>query len=118
MTTFRQLQQERSADPRHKETPDPSRHEIARMPRFRDQIRSFIRGELSMHAQELDMESFDEADDFEFEEDEPDLISKYEAVVLAEEMKESLDGEPDTEEEETPEPVPVATPPSTPEDHP
>lgn len=52
---------------------------------LQEEIRRFVRGELSMRAVDESLESFEEADDFEVDDDEGDFVSPYEMTEMAEE---------------------------------
>lgn len=70
------------------EIPDPTPVEVPlhwkRPPTLQDTIRQFIRTEMSQQAQDQGAESFEEADDFEMDE-EPDPLSAYEMREMQEE---------------------------------
>lgn len=80
------------------ESPDPTPVTIPverlRPPSYEERIRAFIRGEVSRHAQLQGEGSFEDEDDFEEEDLEPDLLSDYQVLVMAEEagLGETLDG--------------------------
>lgn len=63
------------------EYPDPTPIEVPlgfrRPPSIHEEIRRFVRQEMSRQAQEQGGESFEEADDFEVDED-PDPLTQYE----------------------------------------
>lgn len=56
-----------------------------RPPSLRDQIKQYVRSELSSQASEEGFDSFEEADDFEVDED-PDPLSAYELKEAQEEV--------------------------------
>lgn len=56
-----------------------------RPPSLRDQIKQFVRTELSAQAEDRGFDSFEEADDFEMDED-PDPLSRYELTPAQEEV--------------------------------
>lgn len=55
-----------------------------RPPTLQEQIKQFVRGEFSRSASEDGFDSFEEADDFDIDED-PDPISKYHVFEAVEE---------------------------------
>lgn len=80
------------------EYPDPTPVEMPlgfkRPPTLQEEIQRIIRQQMSMQAEEAGFESFEEADDFEVDED-PDPLSPYEVTEMQEEAaypKETLDG--------------------------
>lgn len=90
------------------EVPDPTPVEASLVPApltLREEMRRFIRQELSARADERDMETFEESDDFEVEE-EPDFTTGYTVHELVDPELEGtdLDGDPaaDTTEPLTP----------------
>ena len=99
------------------ETPDPTPMEVATQPpplTLRDEMRRFIKQELSQQVQNAGFESFEEADDFEiddFEED-PPMTTGYTVNELFDEEgrpRDELEGEPvqedlDASEGDTPPP--------------
>lgn len=75
-------------DDRGRELPDDTPVEVPlnwkRPPSLREMIQQHIRTEMSLTAQGEGMETFEEADDFEVDED-PDPLSQYELREMAEE---------------------------------
>lgn len=69
--------------------PDPTPLEVPlnlRRPlSIQDEIRRFVRIELSRKAEELGTESFEESDDFDIDDDEGDFASPYELTEMQEE---------------------------------
>lgn len=78
----------KNLDQRGWEIPDPTPLEVPlhwkRPPTLQDTIRQFIRTELSNQAVDQGAESFEEADDFDMDE-EPDPLSAYEMREMQEE---------------------------------
>lgn len=72
-----------------KEYPDPTPVEIPvhmkRPPTLQEQIQMFVRTELSRRADEVGLETFEEADDFDVG-DSDDLASPYEISEMADEV--------------------------------
>jgi len=73
-----------------RQIPDPTPVEVPvqfrRPPSIQDEIKRFVRMELSARAQANQLETFEEADDFNVEDDDVDLDfdgSKYEVVEMA-----------------------------------
>lgn len=99
-------------DERGRELPDPTPVEKPtglKLPlSLHDEIRRFVRFELSHQAAVQGVESFEEADDFDVEEEEPELVSPYEVVDLVPEP-----GDRDASDLRKPEPAP---PPAKPVD--
>lgn len=90
------------------EVPDPTPVEAALQPAplsLREEMRRFIKQELSAQAENNGMETFEESDDFEVE-DEPDFTTGYTVNELVDPELEGtdLDGDPaaDTTEPLTP----------------
>lgn len=75
-------------DERGRELPDPTPIDVPlnwkRPPSMQDLIKQHIRVEMSRQAADTGMETFEEADDFEVDED-PDPLSQYELREMAEE---------------------------------
>lgn len=71
-----------------REVLDPTPVEVPlhfrRPPTLQEQIKQFVRGEFSRQAADDGFDTFEEADDFEIDED-PDPISKYRVVEAQEE---------------------------------
>lgn len=78
-------------------------------PTFEDRVRNFIRAELSQVATGRGLESFDEADDLDFEDDEMPL-SAAEVRELREEFAEATRSQSAPEEGAGSEPAPVSEP--------
>ncbi len=97
------------------EIPDPTPVEASLAPApltLREEMRRFIKQELSVQQAEEGNESFEEADDFEVE-DEPDLTSQYTVHELTEdpEAPDDLEGAPNQEDlDNTPVPAEPAEP--------
>lgn len=75
-------------DERGRELPDPTPLEVPlnwkRPPSMQELIKQHIRSEMSRQAADTGMETFEEADDFDVDED-PDPLSQYELREMAEE---------------------------------
>lgn len=75
-------------DDRGRELPDSTPLAVPlnwkRPPSLQEMIKQHIRTEMSLSAQDQGMESFEEADDFDVDED-PDPLSQYELREMAEE---------------------------------
>lgn len=71
-----------------KEYPDPTPVEVPlgfkRPPTLQEEIQRIIRAQLSEHAQSRGFETFEEADDFNIDED-PDPLSPYEVTEMQQE---------------------------------
>lgn len=85
-----------------KEIPDGTRVELG-VPRRRpnslaDDLKRFIRDEVSRQAEQQAFETFEEADDFEVDDEPPDPISRYEMSELQEEA-EYVDADPPPEKD-------------------
>lgn len=91
-------------DERGRELPDPTPVSVpsgwARPPSIQDLMRQFIRQEFSRQALQDEQETFEEADDFEVDED-PDPLSQYELPLAAPEW---LGGEKDADAAPPPNP--------------
>lgn len=88
-----------------KEVPDGTRVELG-IPRRRpnslaEDMKRFIREELSRQAEEQEFETFEEADDFDIWDEPPDPISRYEMSELQEEA-EIPDADPPPDEVKKP----------------
>lgn len=85
------------------EVVDPQPHELMEPGRplsIREELQRFVRGEMLKQRVEAEGHgSFEDEDDFTEDEEEPDLLSPYEAVMMAPEMDETLDGRPDAPQE-------------------
>ncbi len=101
---------------------DPMPHELMSPelapPTLREQIQNSIRSELSILAQDRGLESFEEADDFEEEDGEADMLSAYQIVLMNDESDESLEGGGPELPQEPPEPVMPDEAPDPPSDAP
>lgn len=91
------------------ETPDPTPVAIADTEEplsLRDEMRRFIREEISRTAAQDEFETFEESDDFEIEDDGPDLATQYTVLELVPDIglqSDDLEGEePATAVEESP----------------
>ncbi len=98
-----------------KEKVDPMPHELL-SPEFapltmREQIQQSIRSEISLRAQDSGLESFEEADDFEEDDPDADLLSPYQMVLMTPEPgnDDGLDGVPPEEPQEEGDPTPTPT---------
>lgn len=88
------------------EQPDPTPVHIPGMHErplsLRDEMRRFVREELSKQAGNLDAGTFEDEDDFSEDEGEPELTTPYTVTELTPEMvdqvKSDLDGEPTQED--------------------
>ncbi len=73
----------------HKEYLDPTPIEIPvafqQAEPLRDSIKRMVREEFSVAAKSSEMETFEEADDFNMSDDEEDFLSPYEIVEMADE---------------------------------
>lgn len=99
------------------QTPAAVPHGWERPLSLHEQIKRFIRSEMSMQAQLQGEESFEEADDFEVDED-PDPLSQYEIVEAAPEWPQGVkDEDADPPASPAPEKSPK-TPINEPESHP
>jgi hypothetical protein len=86
-----------------KEKPDPVPHEGAlighREPSMQQLIQQYVRNEASLAAQDAELGSFEDEDDFDLDDydNEPDLTSQYTVSELSDEINslESLDGTQD-----------------------
>lgn len=94
------------------EFPDPTPVEMPlgfrRPPTLQEEIQRIVRIQMSQQAQEHGFESFEEADDFEVDDD-PDPLSAYEVLEMAPEgptASETESGRPVA----TPPPAPAAPP--------
>lgn len=66
---------------------------------LREELQRYVRQEMSRQAQEQQLESFDEADDFEVDDEEPDLTTEYSVTEMSPPPGSiSLDGEPTQED--------------------
>ena len=85
------------------ELPDPTPLHIPGLERplsIQEEMKQFIRQEISNHAQTEGFESFEEADDFEEEDGEADLLTDYTVIELRQDERPyDLDG--DREDKET-----------------
>lgn len=87
-------------DEKGREIPDPTPVEIpagiSKPESMNDMIRRYVRIEASKIAEANDMETFEEADDFEVDDMEPDdQTTVYMVPEVGPDGPESLDGEPD-----------------------
>jgi len=84
----RRLYLRRMARENGKENPDPTPHELSQSVLFlflRDEMRRFISQEVSRVAQVQEMESFEEADDFDVGDDDDDMTTGYIVHTLTDE---------------------------------
>lgn len=74
-----------------RELPDATKVEVPlnfrRPPTIQEQIRQFVRSEVSRAAQEQGFESFEDADDFDVDDYDPDPLSPYELSEMQEEAQ-------------------------------
>ncbi len=112
---------------RTKSKVDPMPHDLAspeyRPPTIREQIQTAIRSELSMRAQDMGLETFEEADDFEDPDPEDVGLTIYEQALMVPENDESLDGSPEPVESTEPDAAPTPAtdtpePPAAPDEAP
>jgi len=79
------------------EVPNPIPHELAhkdfRPPTLREQIQTAIRSEFSIQAEANGLDTFEEANDFELDDEDADPLTIYEQVLMVPETEETLDGE-------------------------
>lgn len=82
----------REFDSRGREIPDntPMVAPMRRQPSLTELIRASVREEFSRQAHEAGMETFEEADDFDVDDDEPELESQY---VVVDTMADGPEGE-------------------------
>lgn len=87
-----------------KEKPDPTPIHIpgSEAPlTLREEMRRFIRQEISVAAQAQEAGSFEEEDDFDLPDEDSDLVSQYTVLELVPETpepKDDIEGEPTTED--------------------
>lgn len=77
------------------ENVDPVPHELAgtgRFPTLAEQLRSYVRGQVSRLAEQHGLGTFDEEDDFSDEAEEPELVSRHELRFMKPDSRESIDG--------------------------
>lgn len=108
-------------DPRF-EYPDPTPVEVPvsfrRPPSQYDEIKNMIRTAMSDYSESLGSETFEEADDFEMDFEDPDFVSEYEFEELVPESHEVLGDDPPSSlssqaEGDTPRQVPASAAPVT-----
>lgn len=70
-----------------RQIPDPRPVEVplgyTRPPSLQEEIKRFVRNELSLRAREQGVETFEEADDFDIPEEEDEFVSEYEVQEMA-----------------------------------
>lgn len=100
----REMLAERAQEPDQKEHPDPTPVEIpasfAVVPSLEERIRDMIRAEVSQVAQSKEFESFEEANDFEVDDEEDVPLTDYQVSVMLEEYEQehgsfALEDEPE-----------------------
>lgn len=105
-----------------KEAVDPMPHELAgpelAPPTLREQIQNAIRSEISLIAEDRGLESFDEADDFEEDDPEADMLTAYQMVLMTPENDEDLEGAPPERPQDAPDSPPSPDTPAPPSDAP
>lgn len=108
----RQMILERRVEGEH---PDPVPFEVPGMERpltLREEMRRFVREEISRAAVQTGLPSFEEEDDFEVDDDDTDFTTKYTLRELVEENQvDDLEGNADIQEDGGSRSEPVAPPP-------